>query len=184
MRLSALLKKIRRHLSDTDSPFEGLVEKGLQLGQGVHFGEGVVIDPDHCFLISIGDGCTLAPNVHLLAHDASTKKLIGYTRIGRVTLEPYCFIGAGSIILPGVRIGKNSVIGAGSVVTHDIPEGSVAAGNPARVVRTVSEYAQKHEEEMRSRPRYPAEWTAEFDLSEDQIRQMRDDLKDGFGYIE
>jgi maltose O-acetyltransferase len=49
------------------------------------------------------------------------------------------WVGAGALVLPGVRIGSRSVIGAGSVVTRDIPEGVFAAGNPCRVVREISE---------------------------------------------
>ena len=48
---------------------------------------------------------------------------------------PAVWIGAAAIVLPGVTIGDNSVIGAGAVVTHDVPAGAVAAGNPARVIR-------------------------------------------------
>ena len=56
-----------------------------------------------------------------------------------VIIEDHVWIGAGAIILPGVRIGKDSVIGAGSVVTKDIPAGSVAVGNPCRVIRQITE---------------------------------------------
>lgn len=54
------------------------------------------------------------------------------------------WIGAGAVILPGVHIGDNSVIGAGSVVTKDIPENSVAYGNPCRVVREISDHDRKY----------------------------------------
>jgi acetyltransferase-like isoleucine patch superfamily enzyme len=57
-----------------------------------------------------------------------------------ITVGDSVFIGANAIVLPGVTIGSNSVIGAGSVVAHDIPCGSVAAGVPARVVKTVDDY--------------------------------------------
>ncbi len=55
-----------------------------------------------------------------------------------------CWIGAGVTICPGVHIGENSVIGAGSVVIHDIPANSVAAGNPCRVIREIGEQDQKY----------------------------------------
>ena len=55
-----------------------------------------------------------------------------------ITVEDNVWIGGGAIILPGVRIGENSVIGGGAVVTKDIPANSVAVGNPARVIRTLS----------------------------------------------
>ena len=61
-----------------------------------------------------------------------------------VVIEENVWIGGGSIILPGVRIGKNSVIGAGSVVTKDIPENVVAVGNPCRVMREIGERDEKY----------------------------------------
>ena len=56
-----------------------------------------------------------------------------------VRISENAWIGAGAILLPGICIGKNTVIGAGSVVTHDIPDGVVAVGNPCRVLRKISE---------------------------------------------
>jgi maltose O-acetyltransferase len=60
-----------------------------------------------------------------------------------VIIEDNCWIGAGSIICPGVTIGKNSVIGAGSVVTKDIPANSIAVGNPCKVMRSIDEHDMK-----------------------------------------
>jgi len=122
---------------------EGLVNRGLRLGRNVEIIDTFFFDPSHCFLISIGDDCTICPNVRLIAHDASTKKHLGYTKIGMIDIGEKCFLGDSVIVLPGVKIGANSIIGAGAVVTHDIPEGSVAAGNPARVIMTTNEYLEK-----------------------------------------
>ena len=82
----------------------------------------MLIDDSHAWLIEIGDNVTLAPRVHILAHDASTKLYLGYTKIGRVRIGNDVFIGHVTIILPGVTIGDNVVIGAGSVVKSDIPD--------------------------------------------------------------
>ena len=79
--------------------------------------------------VHIGPDCYLAFDVAVLAHDMP-RGLHCDTYIGA-----RCFIGARSIILPGVRIGDGSVIGSGSVVTKDVPPASIAAGNPARVIR-------------------------------------------------
>ncbi len=62
---------------------------------------------------------------------------------GKIIVEDNVFIGTNTIILKGVHIGKNSIIGAGSVVTRDIPSDSVAAGNPCRVMMSLEEYYQK-----------------------------------------
>ena len=63
---------------------EGLISNGLKLGKNVQIIDTFFFDPSHCFLISIGDNCTICPNVRLIAHDASTKKLLGYTKIGKI----------------------------------------------------------------------------------------------------
>ena len=68
----------------------------------------------------------------------------GYQYNRDVYIEENVWIGAGVIIVPGVRIGKNSVIGAGSVVTKDIPENVVAVGNPCRVLREISDRDRKY----------------------------------------
>lgn len=72
----------------------------------------------------------LAFEARILTHDR-TRGLYLHTRIGR-----NCFIGGRSMILPGVTIGDNCVIGAGSIVTRDVPPNSIAAGNPAKVIRS------------------------------------------------
>lgn len=120
-----------------------LITKGLVVGKGFNRMSGVIIDPSHCYHIRIGDNVTLAPRVHVLAHDSSTFTYLGKTRAANVRIGNDVFIGASSIILPGVSIGNCVVIGAGSVVTKDIPDNSVAVGNPARVVCSLDDYLNK-----------------------------------------
>lgn len=127
-----------------------LVKRGLIVGKGFVRMGGVIIDPSHCWHISIGDNVTMAPNVHVLAHDASTKVFLNYTRVANTTIGNNVFVGAGSIILPGVTVGNNVIIGAGSVVTKDIPEGSVAIGNPARVVKSLETFLDENRRRMKS----------------------------------
>ena len=94
-----------------------LKKVGCKIGENFSMQPGCIIDDSHAFLISIGDHVTLAPNVHILAHDASTKDALGYTRIAPVNIGDHVFIGAGSIILPGVSIGDRVIIGAGSIIS-------------------------------------------------------------------
>ena len=117
--------------------------RGLDIAPDAMLQDGFFLDPSHCYLISIGSRVTFAPNVRLIAHDASTKKLFGATRLGRIIIEAHCFLGDSVVVLPGVTIGRGSIIGAGSVVTRSIPEGVVAVGNPAKVMCTVEEYKQR-----------------------------------------
>ena len=110
---------------------EKLISMGMKVGKNFKRLNGVILDPSHCWLIEIGDNVTMAPNVHVLCHDASTKQFLGYTKIGRVNIGNNVFIGAETVILPGVNIGNDVVIGANSTVTKDIPDGVVLAGSPA-----------------------------------------------------
>jgi len=117
-----------------------LEKNGLLLGENVEFIANVFLDPSHCYLISIGDNCTICPNVRLIAHDASTKKILNYTKLGKIEIKENCFIGDSAIILPGVKIGPGSIIGAGAVVTKNIPPNMIAVGNPAKIISSVEKY--------------------------------------------
>ncbi|MDD3279869.1 MAG: sugar O-acetyltransferase [Lachnospiraceae bacterium] len=97
--------------------------------------------------IRIGDNCQLAPNVAIYTaghpiHPDSRNSAYEYGM--DVTIGDNCWIGGSSVICPGVTIGANTVIGAGSVVTKDIPAWSVAAGNPCRVLRTITDEDRKY----------------------------------------
>ena len=144
-----LIRKILEYLRGEPQHLEKLLKRGLKVGKNFHRMGGVVVDPSHCYHITIGDNVTLAPRVHILAHDASTYKFIGKTRAANVTIGNDVFVGAGAIILPGVHIGNRVVIGAGSIVTHNIPDNSVAVGNPAKVVCSLDDYIAKEQAKMR-----------------------------------
>lgn len=133
--IRAILARIRG-----EATIATLKKRGMKVGNNFLCMNGVWIDPGHCWLISFGDNVTLAPRVTVLAHDASPQAFLRVTKIGNVTVGNNVFIGAGSIILPGVTIGDNVVIGAGAVVCKDIPNDTVAAGNPAKPVMTIAEY--------------------------------------------
>lgn len=111
------ITKVKKHLMHREYLNE-LRANGLTVGTNFSMQSGCIIDESHCFQITIGDNVTLAPNVHLLAHDASTKFFTGYTRLKMLAIGNNVFNGAGSIVLPGAHIGDNTVIGAGSVVSR------------------------------------------------------------------
>lgn len=159
-----------------------LKRRGLKVGANFQMLPGTIIDDSHCSLITIGDDVTLAPNVHILAHDASTKKALGYTRIGKVDIGDHVFIGAASIVLPGVRIGSDVVIGAGSLVTADIPDGVVAGGNPARVLATREEWLERRRAEIAEVPRFDESYTLDGGVTEAMQSEMYDKI-DRIGYI-
>lgn len=138
--LSWLRDRLRRRYIDN------LIRRGLQLGANVYLNDGFFIDPSHCHLISIGDGAVFGPSVTVLAHDASTKKLIGKTKIQAVRVGRDAFVGARAILLAGSEVGDGSILGAGSVLLARIPPREVWAGNPARRICSVEEYRNKLQE--------------------------------------
>ena len=150
---------------------------GVQIGEDVYL-INTSIDWCHGFLVSIGNRVTLT-GVKILAHDGSTQIPFGVSRVGKVTIGDEVFVGHGTIILPNVRIGNRVVVGAGSVVTKDIPDNSVAAGNPARVIGTYDDFLKKHAEQMKTRPVYHTLWT---EKTWEEKEQMRRELEDGIGY--
>ena len=159
-----------------------LIENGLNLGKNVEIIDTFFFDPSHCFLISIGDNCTICPNVRLIAHDASTKKILGYTKIGKINIKQNCFIRDSAIILPGVTIGANSVIGAGAVVTKDVPSNTIAAGNPAKVISSVEEYIKKIEPVSKRKKIFNEEYFIE-NLDEQKRKEMIQSIGSTIGFI-
>lgn len=93
--------------------------------------------------IEIGDNFISAPGSVILAHDASTFRHSGCYRCERTIIGNDVFIGANAVVLPGVRIGDGAIVGAGSVVTKDVPSYTVVAGNPARVLCSTRAYIDK-----------------------------------------
>jgi acetyltransferase-like isoleucine patch superfamily enzyme len=118
----------------------------ISLGRRVIIRPGCVLHAnsgDEGADISIEDDAMLGPGVHIYVDqhrfDDPNIPVIdqGDHRAEPVTLKTGCWIGANALILPGVTVGTNSVIGAGSVVTKSIPDRVLAAGNPAKVIRTI-----------------------------------------------
>ncbi|MDY4220117.1 MAG: DapH/DapD/GlmU-related protein [Candidatus Faecousia sp.] len=167
-----------------DFTTEKLVSMGMKVGANFKRLHGVILDPGHCWLIEIGNNVTMAPRVHILCHDASTKTFLNYTKIGRVTIGDNVFIGAESVVLPGVTIGNNVVVGANSTVTHDVPDNSVVAGSPARVISTLDQYLKKERSRMNHAPCYGEEFTLRKNVSMEKRMKQKQDLKGTIGYID
>lgn len=163
---------------------EKLISMGMKVGENFGRLHGVILDPSHCWLIEIGNNVTLAPRVHILCHDASTKGFLGYTKIGRVSIGDNVFIGAESVVLPGVTIGNNVIVGANSTVTHNVPDNTVVAGSPARVLCTLDEYLNKERNRMESAPVYGEDFTLRQNVSMEKRAQQKAELDGKIGYID
>lgn len=99
------------------------------------------------YLIEIGNNVQITSNVSIHTHGGghvARCRYPGFDTFGRVIIEDWAYVGAYSQIMPGVTIGKGSLVAAGSIVTKSVPEGVVVAGNPARVVCTVDEYIERN----------------------------------------
>jgi acetyltransferase-like isoleucine patch superfamily enzyme len=116
-------------------------------GEGLDVGEGTYVGP-HCILgagggIHIGQNVTLGAYVQILAENhrfADARRPVNEQGVARkgIIIDDGCWLGNSVIVLDGVHIGRNAVVGAGSVVIQSIPEGAVAIGNPARIHRVRS----------------------------------------------
>lgn len=119
------------------------------------------------YLIKIGNHVSISNGVRLLTHDGS-----GWVfhhedptlqRFGKIEIKDNCFLGVNCIILPGITIGPNSIVGAGAVVTKDVPPNTIVAGNPARVIKSIDKYKSKIFDIWKVQK--PSNYMSEFDLS-------------------
>lgn len=122
-------------------------------------------------------------NVTVLAHNASTEKMVGYTKIGQVIIGDNVFIGAGATILPNVIIGNNSIIAAGSVVAKSVPENVIVAGNPAKIISDIYSYKIKHQDGMKETKCFGKEYTMRHRVSDLMKKEMIEQTTKKIAYI-
>lgn len=111
--------------------------RGVKIGRNTMISFGAKIDT-HRGKVSIGNNCLITSGVKILSHDGASRMIdredYGY---GEVSIGNNVFIGVNAVILRNVTVGDNSVIAAGSIVTKNIPAQSVAAGNPAKIIKSL-----------------------------------------------
>jgi acetyltransferase-like isoleucine patch superfamily enzyme len=141
----------RRLCAEPDDPTPPVdaVARARQLGVVVGDNCRILTSPDHAFgsepyLVSLGNHVTVSDGVQFITHDGGVwvfrEEFPEIDVFGPIVVGNNVFLGFGVAILPGVQIGNDVVVGARSLVTRSIPSGVVAAGIPARVVRSIEEY--------------------------------------------
>lgn len=146
MKIQTIWKEVHKKIkgSLTIAKENGMVvEEGVTVMGDVNFGS----EP---YLITLRKKCRITNGVIFITHDGATwafrhrwPEYADVIKFGRIEVGEESFIGARSVILPGVKIGKNCVVGAGSVVTSDVQDETVVCGVPARPVCSIKEYAEK-----------------------------------------
>ncbi len=119
---------------------------GISIGENCVFTGKRISFGSEPYLIEIGNRVRITADVKFETHDGGVgifrDEYPGINVYGKIKIGDNSFIGHNAIIMPGVTIGKNVVIGAGSVVTKDIPSNSLAVGVPARVIKSIEEYKE------------------------------------------
>lgn len=123
---------------------------GCHVGKGCFIGDNVRIDTGHSDMITLEDGVSVAGGTRLLCHQrdftnyyvGSDYLKLGYT-IKPIVLKKGCLVGMESFVMPGVTIGEGAIVGAGSLVTKDVPAWTIATGRPAKVVKSIPEREQQ-----------------------------------------
>lgn len=123
-----------------EPPFYCVYGKNIQIGEHVYLNfQCTILD---CNQVRISNHVMVGPGVQMYtaAHDLQAEaRNQGWEVAKPITIEDNVWIGGNAILLPGVRIGRNAVVGAGAVVTKDVPANAVVAGNPARVMRVIEQ---------------------------------------------
>ena len=155
-RLRQRMSAQERHRHDVEQEIIALRARGTIIGEGCYISGVSIMHGDP---VSIGNRCVLT-RCTILAHDASPalfvqelddedllkrRSLVKPTRI-----LDNCFIGVGAIVLCGITVGPDSIVAAGAIVTKNVPEGVIVAGNPARIIGTIERYAKAHLEQFQS----------------------------------
>lgn len=169
-----------------DIPTHYFIKRGMTVGKNFNRQSGTRMDPSHCWLISIGDDVTLSNKVQILAHDDTTRIYTGYGRIGRVLIGNRVFVGANTTILMNTKIGNDVIIGAGSVVTKDVPDDSVVVGNPVRVIGKTSEFIDREKDRMKQCVCYDKSYSYYHSVGLEKKKEMQEFFSKNpqIGYLE
>lgn len=146
--IKSLINHLLWKLSNNERRIKILRKKGVKIGEGCEIWKSTVWGSEP-YLITVGNRVRITANVKFVTHDGgmwvlrNMKLLENADKFGQIEIGDNVHIGWDVTIMPGVKIGSNCVIGCGAVVTKSIPDNSVAAGVPARVLKTIDAYYEQ-----------------------------------------
>lgn len=128
-----LLPKVKTAIRDRIIYLHNIYLRSLwdmKIGKGTKISFSALLDRTNPKGIFVGKYSYIARNATILTHDYVNRKK------SKTVIGDHCFIGMNSVVMPGIQIGNNCIVAAGAIVTKNIPEGSIVAGNPAIVIKT------------------------------------------------
>jgi acetyltransferase-like isoleucine patch superfamily enzyme len=142
--LKRLQSRIVVAIGGHDARLRLLRSQGMQIGKNCRiYTNNIGGEP---YLIRVGDHVTITSGVRLVTHDGSCwilrERHPNLQDFGPIVIEDNCFIGVNAVILPHVRIGPNSIVAAGAVVTRDVPPNTVVGGVPAKALMPLDRFAE------------------------------------------
>ncbi|WP_267405630.1 MULTISPECIES: DapH/DapD/GlmU-related protein [unclassified Chryseobacterium] len=173
--LYRIILKIRSLYQDLvkNAAIKVAIHQGMKVGENLYV-QGIPNFGSECFLIEMGDNVTIAEGVSFINHGGDgrvTKRIEKYKdgrTFGRIKIGNNTFIGKGAVLLPGVSIGSNCIVGSMSVVSSSVPDNSVYAGAPARFICTIEQYGDKL---LANNTVYPLELEKDRKALEDYIKK-------------
>jgi maltose O-acetyltransferase len=168
---------------NSDYYTEYLKKLGVKIGDNSAVLYPSYVDGRWPYLLEIGKDVTISINATILTHDAATAFAGDMVKVGKVVICDHCFIGANCTILCNVKIGPDSIVGAGSVISRDVPPNTVYAGNPATFICTVDEFIQKHRQLGNGLPFFESNNFEHAFIADKQKLLLQKGLQDTFGYI-
>lgn len=153
-KIERLIYKVLWKILSNNKRINYLRKRGVKIGDGCSISSDVKFGSEP-YLVEVGNNVRLTSNVQFITHDGSLWVLrnLGMVnkyadKFGKINIGNNVNIGWNAVIMPGVSIGDNCIIGVGSIVTKSIPKNSVVAGIPAKVIQSVDDYYEKNKDQL------------------------------------
>ena len=182
VKLGHYLRRMRL-LVDSGYYPEYLRKQGVRIGRNSSILYPSYVDGRLPYLLEIGDDVVISLYVTILTHDATSAWAGDLVKVGRVRINDQVFIGANTTVMCNVAIGPNAIVGAGSVISRDVPPDSVVAGNPAKLVCSMEKFKAKHRELGGRQPLFEGKNFQHPYVPDERKIFLNEQLQDTFGYF-